>query len=382
MNFVKKNISSQNWENNKTPTFIRIIKLSIWLIIILLLSFYYSYSSFKTDLINAEEEIITIKSGERFLSLSERYKINNLYLKIYLKYNTPDFILEEAQYKIPENATISQIIEALKTPILPEEINITIFEGWNIFDIDLCLSEPRKTIIVKNGIEISWCLYKSEDGKRKYIKTGLIQKWEYIEYVENRDKITALTEFFPFIEWLSSLEWFLYPDTYTIDTTVFKINNFVILQLNTFESKVFNKIFKDTGIQITDMQDVINLASIVEKEERNPVEKSTVAGILKKRLNAGWMIGADITVCYPHRLTSQECRLVITKYIREKSEYNTRTKTGLPKTAIWNPNFQTIYATLNDKTTEFWYYLHNIKSGKIYYGRSNAEHEANKKYMY
>jgi cell division protein YceG involved in septum cleavage len=78
----------------------------------------------------------------------------------------------------------------------------------------------------------------------------------------------------------------LYPDTYTIDTTVFKINNFVILQLDTFETKVYNKIFKDTQLSVEQIQDVVNLASIVEKEERNPKEKSTVAGILKKRLNA------------------------------------------------------------------------------------------------
>ncbi|MBT3726328.1 hypothetical protein HOG21_01105 [bacterium] len=36
--------------------------------------------------------------------------------------------------------------------------------------------------------------------------------------------------------------------------------------------------------------DLINLASIVEKEEKNPEEKSSVAGILKKRLDSEWMI--------------------------------------------------------------------------------------------
>jgi UPF0755 protein len=94
------------------------------------------------------------------------------------------------------------------------------------------------------------------------------------------------------------------------------------------------------------------------------------------------MIWADITVCYPHRLTSQECKLSVTKYLYNKNDYNTRQKKWLPKTAIWNPNFVTINATLNDKETEYWYYLHNVKSWKIYYGKTNAQHEANKKYMY
>jgi cell division protein YceG involved in septum cleavage len=46
------------------------------------------------------------------------------------------------------------------------------------------------------------------------------------------------------------------------------------------------------------------------------------------------MIGADITVCYPYRLTGNECKLVVSKYIKDKNEYNTRTMRGLPKTPI------------------------------------------------
>ncbi len=74
--------------------------------------------------------------------------------------------------------------------------------------------------------------------------------------------------------------------------------------------------------------------------------------------------------------------MVITKYIREKSEYNTRTMQGLPKTPIWNPQFSSINAVINPNNTEFWFYLHNTNSGKIYYWKTNAEHEANKKYLY
>jgi UPF0755 protein len=127
---------------------------------------------------------------------------------------------------------------------------------------------------------------------------------------------------------------------------------------------------------------LLNLASIVEKEEKNKEERATVAWILKKRLDNDWNIGADITVCYPHKLTGEECKMVVSKYIREKSEYNTRTMIWLPKTPIWNPSFDSINATLNYNRTDFWFYLHNVSTWKIYYASSNAEHESNKKYMY
>jgi UPF0755 protein len=95
------------------------------------------------------------------------------------------------------------------------------------------------------------------------------------------------------------------------------------------------------------------------------------------------MIWADITVCYAHEITSKECSWTFIKeHVNEKNDYNTRTMTGLPKTPIWNPNFETINATLNDKKTDYRYYLHNVNTGKIYYAKTNAEHEANKQYMY
>jgi cell division protein YceG involved in septum cleavage len=95
--------------------------------------------------------------------------------------------------------------------------------------------------------------------------------------------------------------------------------------LSNFTLKVIDSgVISDMGS--IEILDIINLASIVEKEERNPDEKSTVAGILKKRLDEGWMIGADITVCYPFRLTAEQCKLSVTKYLYEVNDYNTRQK--------------------------------------------------------
>jgi len=229
---------------------------------------------------------------------------------------------------------------------------ILILEGWNIFDIDTYLTQR-----------------------------SLIKKWEYINYVENNEKITALSDFFPFLEDQKTLEWYLYPDTYKINPISFKINNFVILQLNTFEEKVYNTLFID---EITKQQlystsiieSVVNLASIVEKEERNKSKQKTVAGILKKRLKEYRQLWADITVCYPYRLTSNQCKLVISKYIKIKTNYNTRIILWLPPTPINNPSFTTINNTLNSENSEYYYYLHD-KNWKIHYGKNYEEHKEN-----
>ncbi|MDR0772635.1 MAG: endolytic transglycosylase MltG [Candidatus Peribacteria bacterium] len=66
----------------------------------------------------------------------------------------------------------------------------------------------------------------------------------------------------------------MYPDTYKMNVN-FKINEFVIKQLDTFEVKVYDKILQKYDVGT--INDIINLASIVEKEEKNPQEKPIVA---------------------------------------------------------------------------------------------------------
>ena len=342
---------STNTEEKNKILWLKLFLITSWIIVFFISLFYYNYNSFKSKIFWNEEKIIIIETWDTFKDISEKINlIPEFRLDFYLKFNKPNYELQAWKYKVVANSTINDIIKSLEEPIFEEE-DIVLLEWWNIYDIDEYLT-----------------------------KKWLVNEWDYIDYVTNNEKIKKLSEFFSFIENLETLEWFLYPDTYTINTNWFWVNKIVIKQLENFEEKVYNKILSDLDNET--IKDIVNLASIVEKEEKNPTEKATVAWILKKRLNSDWQIWADITVCYPHELTSEECKMVVSKYINEVSAYNTRTMTWLPKTPIWNPSFETIEATLNDKKTNYWFYLHNIKSWKIYYAETNAQHEANKKYMY
>jgi UPF0755 protein len=51
----------------------------------------------------------------------------------------------------------------------------------------------------------------------------------------------------------------------------------------------------------------------------------------------------------------------------------------LPATPIDNPQISSISAVINPKKTEYYYYLHDTTTGKIYYARTNEEHNQNKK---
>jgi UPF0755 protein len=78
---------------------------------------------------------------------------------------------------------------------------------------------------------------------------------------------------------VSTLEGFLYPDTYHVDKNKELIPQLVNKQLQGFDTRVWNKLTEPTDFYRT-----MILASVVEKEERNTDNKATVAGIFLKRL--------------------------------------------------------------------------------------------------
>ena len=325
----------------------RVFKLIIWILVISGWVFWWKYSSFGDTTLSPKVSPLIVDQGSTFRSVLLEQGLDETMTKLYLRMNTPDFSLQAGRYDVEENMNLEDFLEALKSPLSETDldINLTFLEGWNIFDIDEYLTSRR-----------------------------LIEVWDFINYAENDFRVLEWD--YDYLKAALSLEGFLYPDTYTVNTGTFTSEILARKMLSNFNTKIYQPYLANADAET--IYDLINLASIVEKEERNSAEKSTVAGILKKRWQEGWQIGADITVCYPQRLTSEECKLSVTKYLYEQNDYNTRQMTGLPKTPIGNPSAETFEATLNSKDTPYYFYLHNVDTGKVYYATTNAEHERNK----
>lgn len=340
--------------NNITNNMVRFIKLVVWILIISGGIFFWQYSSFENTILTEKETTLEVTGGGFQSTLIDAWA-NPVFTKLYLKENTPDFNLQKGRYIIPANADVKTYLESLKNPLNETDIQLTFLEGWNIFDIDEFL-----------------------------VNKNLIKTWEFISYATNAENIRLLKQddsqkTYPFLMFAQSLEGFLYPDTYAINPNNFTVENLARRMLDRFDEKVFTAYKKtENNINYKSFLDDIIMASIVEKEERNPLERPTVAGILKKRLDENWMIGADITVCYAHKLTSEQCKLSVTKYLYDKNDYNTRQKVGLPTWPIGNPSYSSIKAVLESKESPYYYYLHDTVTGKIYYGRTEAEHNRNK----
>ena len=195
---------------NQARKWQKIVMLVFIIIIFVLVYFYSKYQNFAWNTKISETREITIEKWDNFSTLWVKIpEFNNIFYKLYIRNNPPDFNLIEGKYQLKEWQNVLETFESLKKPV-PGSQNITILEWWNIYDID-------KTLESK----------------------GLIKAWEFVSYAKNKEKIKALSDFFSFLknDKLTSLEWYLYPDTYRIDTANFKINNFTVMLLENFEKK-------------------------------------------------------------------------------------------------------------------------------------------------
>ena len=218
-------------------------------------------------------------------------------------------------------------------------------------------------------------------------KKWIISQWEYIDFVTNDTYIYKYQNRYEFLSkaWnITTLEWFLYPDTYNIDVQWNFIDQLVYLQLDNFN----NKVWQTYSSQVSSFSklkwyEVLILASIIEKEEKNDANKSTVAWIFLNRLNSKMLLGADITLCYGLHQPYSECtpNMIVKNLDDSSNVFNTRANAWLTPQPISNPAVTTISAVLNYKDTDYLYYLHD-NNGTIHYGKTAAEHNANKqKYL-
>jgi UPF0755 protein len=178
----------------------------------------------------------------------------------------------------------------------------------------------------------------------------------------------------------SNQEGYLFPDTYLVPRDASEGMTADLL-IKTFNSKV-DLSANNSGL--TDNQ-VITLASILEREVRTNKDRAIVAGILIKRLNNGWPLQTDATVQYVKgsmlcSISTLGCDWWPEVYISDlqnlSSPYNTYLNQGLPPQPIANPGIDSINAVLEPQASDYWYYISDL-SGNIHYAKTIESHNAN-----
>ncbi|HSX49046.1 MAG TPA: endolytic transglycosylase MltG [Candidatus Saccharimonadales bacterium] len=166
-------------------------------------------------------------------------------------------------------------------------------------------------------------------------------------------------------------EGYLFPDTYLVPKDVTPTIFARMMETN-FSKRV------DFSYSNND----IILASIIERETKTDEERPVVAGILLKRITAGWPLQADAAIQYVTsgcKILDTTCnwwKSVTADDLNVDSPFNTYLNTGLPPSPISNPGLTSIKAATNPKDSSYWYYIHD-KDGQIHYAETIEEQNAN-----
>lgn len=128
---------------------------------------------------------------------------------------------------------------------------------------------------------------------------------------------------------------------------------------------------------LRDINEIITLASIVEKETRIDSERPRVAGVYLNRLKIDMPLQADPTVIYG---MSDGLGVIDRPLTREDlkidSPYNTYTRGGLPPTPIACPGKASILATANPERHEYLYFVADSLGGHIF-AKTLEQHNQN-----
>jgi UPF0755 protein len=127
--------------------------------------------------------------------------------------------------------------------------------------------------------------------------------------------------------------------------------------------------------QAAAVNDVVTLASLVEKETAVASERPQVAAVFQNRLRIGMALDCDPTTIYASMLEQRYRGTIYRSDLDSANLYNTYKHTGLPPGPIANPGVASLRAALDPAATDYLYFVAKADgSGGHQFSRSIEEH--------
>ena len=169
------------------------------------------------------------------------------------------------------------------------------------------------------------------------------------------------------------LEGYLFPDTY-----FFLPNSTETDVIQTMNENFYSQtamLEKEITAFDRPLQDIVIMASIVEREARKYEDRRMIAGVLWRRLDKNMALQADVTFLYTIGKGSFDLTL---DDLASDSPYNTYKNKGLPPTPIGSPSLAALEATVTPIDKGYLFYLAD-NSGVTHYAKTYAQHQQNER---
>ncbi|HSQ88428.1 endolytic transglycosylase MltG [Romboutsia sp.] len=326
----------------------KVIKLTSFILVVLIGIFIFTQIG-PYNRNNKKDIVIDIPSGSTVSKISDILYENELIknktlFKVVAKVSEKSPNIKAGKYLLNQTYSNNDIINLLASGrIYQDGVKITIPEG-----------STSKEII---NILIS----KKLGNKETY--ENLIQNPK-----EFYDKFSYLKE-----DDITCLEGFLYPETYYFDENASEKE--ILSQMLSEFNKIYSDKLKEKQKELNmTLQQVVNLASIVEKEAVLDEDRPTIASVFYNRLEKDMQLQSDATIQY---IFKERKKIVTYNDLKIDSPYNSYRNKGLPPTPIANPGVKSIQATLYPDDTKYLYFVAKLNGGNNY----SVEYKDHLKYV-
>lgn len=204
---------------------------------------------------------------------------------------------------------------------------------------------------------------RAEEIARIFADGGWCDYTEFLRLVHDPDFIQSLG-----IGPVQSLEGYLFPETYYLARLSTDTKGLIRIMVHHFQ-KVWTE-FDQGETGKLDKQEIVILASMVEKETANPAERPLIASVFFNRLKLGMRLQSDPTVVYG--ISNYSGSLSKDDLLRN-TPYNTYLIPGLPAGPICNPGKDSLKAVFHPVKETYLYFV-SRNDGTHQFSKNLAEH--------
>ena len=301
----------------------------IFIFFLVFISFYAPYISYINHIPSNSSDVIDVKEGESINKVLSKFSyqnfINKIFINFMIKANNISSI-KTGEYSIKDKS-IKDIILSMQNGItITHEIRI--IEGMNIFQLEKLINQSL-----------------------------LINDCPYLQCLDSKYKFYEGT---------------LFPDTYFYKKNM-NSSEILIQSRNKLDRYLDNFFINGYSKSNLTKDEVLILASIIEKEAGNNNEKKLIASVFLKRLNLGMKLQADPTIIYG-LLPNFDGDIKKSDILDSNNRFNTYMIKGLPPTPISISSPSSIEAAVNSIPGEFLFFVADSPSSH-HFSRTYDEHK-------
>ncbi|CYW64773.1 endolytic transglycosylase MltG [Streptococcus suis] len=292
--------------------------------------------------------------------------IFNYYSKI-KSYNN----FQSGFYNLKQNMSVDDIAKALQesgTPTAQKEAagKVLIVEGYTLTQIAQAITDNTNT-------------------KDKNDKTPFTAE-QFMATVTNQDFINRMVATYPKLfaslpaadsGVIYQLEGYLFPAVYEYsdETTIEELVEQMIAAMDNRLQPYYETI----AAKNLTVNEVLTLASLVEKEGSTDEDRRNIASVFFNRLNATMPLQSNIAILYAQGKLGQETTLAEDAAIDTsiESPYNIYWTPGLMPGPVDSPSLSAIEAVINANTTDYLYFVADVTTGNVYFTNNIDEHNQN-----